>query len=96
MRLKKKEAYIKAQENLTKRAKLVDKAQEKYNKAIDRLRKAESKLPTEELLVLQSEFPITDNITSTANNESAFVFTLTDPPADTVFTSSTAENNESE
>lgn len=49
MRLKKKEALVKAQENVERRKKLMDGATERYNKAIERLRKAELALsgPTE-------------------------------------------------
>jgi hypothetical protein len=51
MRLKKKEALEQAQKNLEKRTKLLEGAKDRYNKALERVRKAEFALskPTEVL-----------------------------------------------
>lgn len=76
MRLKKKDAFISAMKNVKKRALLVDKAEEKYKKAIDRLRAVESKFTKEELTELRSGNEVS-NVTSTGTGSmNTYVFTM--------------------
>ena len=53
MRVSKQKAYTLAQKNVFKRAKMKDKADANYAKAIEKLRTAESKLTPEQLSEVQ-------------------------------------------
>ena len=68
MRVNKKKAYALAQNNVFKRAKMKDKAENNYAKSIEKLRIAEGKLSKEELIEVQQEVPVKqENITYTGN-----------------------------